>query len=370
MDDVIVVGGGIAGCATAIELATRGVQVTLFEAEQPGVRTTGASAGMLAPQYEAGGGSPVFGLAVQARDEYGAFVNRVEELAEWPVGYRKHGMLVANRTAAEEQLARAALTWQAELGLRGAIISPREAAGLHPGISLEIPSWQWLPDEAQVDAQRLAVALGPAVQAAGGRLRLARPVAEVLTEGGRVTGIRTAAGDVHSAGCVVLAAGAWSSTVAGVPRKLPVRPVRGQILRLRPASIPGWPLVATHDAHYLVPRENGTVLVGSTMEDAGFDDTVTEEARLQLAEQAAALVPALGDAPIVERWAGLRPITPDNWPIVGPEPLLDGLFYATGHGRNGILLGPLSARIVADLVLEGNSDLAWQPLRADRFDGE
>jgi glycine oxidase len=103
------------------------------------------------------------------------------------------------------------------------------------------------------------------------------------------------------------------------------------------------------------------------MEDVGFEETVTDEARLLLAEDAAALVPALGHAPIVERWAGLRPITPDGWPIVGPEPELAGLFYATGHGRNGILLGPLTGRIIADLLVEGGSDVEWQPLRADRF---
>ncbi|NJD09560.1 MAG: FAD-dependent oxidoreductase, partial [Gemmatimonadetes bacterium] len=229
------------------------------------------------------------------------------------------------------------------------------------------PSWQRLPDEAQVDAQRRAVALGPAIQAAGVRRRRGQPVTELLAHAERVTGVRTAAGDVIPAGAVVLAAGPWSPALAGLPRQLPVHPVRGQILRLRPAAIPGWPLVATHDARYLVPRENGSVLVGSTMEESGFDDAVTDEARLLLAEHAAALVPVLGEAPIVERWAGLRPITPDRWPIVGPEPRLEGLCYATGHGRNGILLGPLSGRIVADLLLEGNSEVPWECLRPDRF---
>jgi glycine oxidase len=370
MVDVIVLGGGIAGCATALELAMRGARVTLLEAEQPGVRATGASAGMLAPQYEAGGPDPAFMLGIRARAEYGAFVRVVEELSEWPVGYRQDGMLVANRSEAESSHARASLGWQAELGLRGAILSPEEALALHPGLSPEVPSWQWLPDEAQVDAQRLAVALGPAVQAAGGRLKLGEAVTEIVAGGGRVSGVRTASGDVHAADTVVLAAGAWSGGIAGLPRRLPVRPVRGQILRLRPAAVPGWPLVATHDARYLVPRENGTVLVGSTMEDVGFDDTVTDEARLVLAEHAAALVPSLADAPIIERWAGLRPLTPDGWPILGPEPRLPGLFYATGHGRNGILLGPLSGRVVADLVLQGASDVPWQPLRVDRFEKE
>jgi glycine oxidase len=191
---------------------------------------------MLAPQYEARGSSPAFALAVAARDDYGAFVSRIEELAEWPIGYRRDGMLVANRTEAEEQLARTAVAWQAELGLRSEIVTAAEAQELHPGVSPAIRSWQWLPDEVQVDAQRLAVALGPAVQAAGGRLRLGVTVTSLTAAGGRVTGVRTPAGDVLTADCVVLAAGSWSGSIGGLPRRLPVRPVRGQILRLRRAQ--------------------------------------------------------------------------------------------------------------------------------------
>lgn len=368
MMQAIVVGGGIAGCAAAIELAARGVAVTLLEAEQPGVRTTGASGGMLAPQYEAGGPDPAFGLGIAARDEYPSFVRRIEELSEWRVGYRRDGMLVANRTAEEEARAGAAAVWQVALGLRSEILTALDARTLHAGIAPEISSWQWLPDEAQVDAQRLAVAIGPAAQAAGVVVRNGQTVTAVRTASGRVTGVLTAAGDVFPADCVVLAAGAWSGSIAGLPRDLPVEPVRGQILRLRPQVMPGWPLVATHTARYLVPRANGTVLVGSTMESVGFDDNVTDEARLLLATEAAALVPALADAPIVERWAGLRPLTRDRSPIVGPEPKLPGLYYATGHGRNGILLGPLSGRVIADLVVDGSSPIAWEPLRVERFE--
>jgi glycine oxidase len=193
-------------------------------------------------------------------------------------------------------------------------------------------------------------------------------VTELLERGARARGVRTATGDVLAADAVVLAAGAWSPTIAGVPRRLPVRPVRGQILRLRPREIPGWPLVASHSARYLVPRENGTVLVGSTMEDVGYEDQVTEEGRFQLAQSAAELVPALADATVVERWSGLRPLSADGWPIVGPDPELAGLVYATGHGRNGILLGPLTACVVADLLLSGSSDVEWQSLRPERFD--
>lgn len=347
--EIIVIGGGIAGCAVAIELAGRGVDVTLIEAEQPGVRATGAAGGMLAPQYESSGPGPWFELAVRARNEYAEFVRHVEALADWPIGYRTDGMLVANRTAAEEEAARDGLVWQAALGLQGAILDFRDAAELHAGISPAIRSWLWLPDEGQVDAQRLAVALGSAVRAAGVNIRLGERVVELLSAVGRTTGVRTALGDIFHVGAVVLSAGAWSGTIAGLPSVLAVRPVRGQMLRLLPKTIPGWPLVATHDARYLVPRENGTVLLGSTMEDVGFDDAVNER-RFDLAEHAAALVPALAEAPVVESWAGLRPMTPDGWPILGPAPELEGLFYNTGHGRNGILLAPQTARIIADHI--------------------
>lgn len=367
MTDVIVVGGGLIGCATAIELARRGREVVLVEAEQPGVGATGASAGMLAPQYEAAAAGEGFQLALEARQRYGEFARLIEQLAGWPVGYRRDGMLVANRSAEEEQAARAALEWQLMQGGRGEIVSHSDAVKEHAGLSPDMHSWLWLPDEAQIDAQRLAVALGSAVHASGCRLLQGERVIEVVSSGNQVTGIRTADSDVVRAECVVIAAGAWSGGIAGIPHPIPVRPMRGQILRLQPEKISGWPLVATHDARYIVPRENGTILIGSTMEDVGFNDAVTER-RFELAEHAASLIPALAAAPVIESWAGLRPITPDRWPVVGPDPDLEGLFLNTGHGRNGILLGPLTASIVADLITKGESELSWRVLRPDRWE--
>ena len=369
MTRVVVVGGGIVGAAAAIELAGRGADVTLVESDQPGVRATGASAGMLAPQYEAPGPTPFFRLSLLARDTFPAFVERLETLADWPLAFRRDGMLVANLDASEEEAARGALAWQADAGCAGDVVGPDEALRRHPGLSPDVPSWLWLPDEAQVDAQRLAVALGSGVRAAGARLLLGRRVVRVLAAGSRVRGVRTADGGELPADVVVLAAGAWSGGIEGVPRGVPVRPVRGQMLRILPERVPGRPLVATHDGHYLVPRENGSVLMGSTMEEVGFDDSVTPEARLELAEHAARLVPELADAPVVERWAGLRPVSADGWPVVGPEPELEGLVYATGHGRNGILFGPLTGRIVADLVLDGSSDVPWEPFGPGRLHG-
>lgn len=366
---VIVVGGGIAGCAVAMELADRGADVTLVERDQPGVGATGASAGMLAAQYETYEADAAFRLGVASREVWPAFADRLETLSDWEVGLRSDGMLVANRSAEEEREASAALAMHHEFGLRGEIVDPAAARGIHEGVASGIDSWLWLPDEAQVDAQRVAVALGDAVRASGARLAMGAEVEALTREHGRVTGVRLADGTTLAGEGVVLAAGAWSDRVEGLPRGLPVKPVRGQILRLMPAEPVPWTLVTDHGGRYLVPRVNGTVLMGSTMEDVGFDDTVTEEGREVLAAAAAGLLPELAEARIVESWAGLRPISSDHRPILGPDPDLEGLHYAAGHGRNGILFAPLVGRAVADLVLDGESEVEWEPFGVERFGG-
>jgi glycine oxidase len=370
MPRVIIIGGGIAGCATAVELALRGASVTLVERNQPGVGATGASAGMLAPQYEANASGPAFQFGVACREAYPAFAERLQKLATWEIGFRVDGMLVANRTPEEEDETHRELLLQEAAGLEGEILYPTDARRIHGAISRDVHSWLWLPREAQVDSQRLAVALADAVQTAGVRLVRSARATAVITEGARVTGVEMEDGRKLGAPWVVMAAGAWSGEIEGIPTYLPVRPVRGQILRLLPPHPLPWTLVCSHQGRYLVPRVNGTVLVGSTMEEVGYDDRVTEEGRLILADAASSLVPVLGDATIVEAWAGLRPISPDGWPILGPDPELDGLLYATGHGRNGILFAPLTGRAVADLILDGETDVAWEAFRIDRFPHE
>ena len=298
------------------------------------------------------------------------FVRRLESLTDWPVVHREDGMLVANRTLEEEEGALEALAWQKEAGLPGEILSPGEARGLHSGVSLNFPSYTWLPREAQVDIQRLAVALADAVRGEGGKVMAGKAVAGLLSEGGRVVGTALEDGTRVAADRVVLAAGAWSPLLSGLPREVPVVPVRGQMVRLLPEEPSPWPLLTDHQGRYLVPRENGTLLVGSTMEEVGYDESVTEEGRAGLMEVALELFPTLEEARLVERWAGLRPMTPDTGPVLGPEPDLEGLFYATGYGRNGILFAPLAARAVADLVVDGRSSVDWEPFSVTRFKGE
>lgn len=302
--NVLVIGGGIAGSAVAMEMALAGAQVTLVEEDQPGVGATGASAGMLCPQYETHEPDPTFHLAVACKEAYPAFVERIEGLASWDIGLRHDGMLVANRDALEEAGAIHDLAFQAEVGLPGEILSVEEARRIHGAVSADVRSWLWLPQESQVDSQRLAVGLADAVQGAGARLVRGSRVQAVLSSGGKVTGVQTEDGRTLEAPLVVLAAGAWSGTLEGLPRPVPVRPVRGQILRLSPPQPLPWTLVCDHQGRYLVPRFNGSVLMGSTMEEVGFDDRVTEEGRELLAVAASSLVPSLGDARIIEAWGG------------------------------------------------------------------
>lgn len=364
---VVVVGGGIAGSAVAIELARRNARVTLVDKGQPGEGATGASAGMLAPQYEAHGADHAFHFSVACREAYPAFLERLEKLSSWDMGFRTDGMLVANRTPHEEEEARKDLDFQKALGLEGKILSPVEARKIHGQVSEGVESWLWLPGESQVDAQRLAVALADAAQGAGVELVRGSEVTGLVVKQGRALGVALAGSREIPGDAVVIAAGAWARQVEGLPRDLPVWPVRGQMLRLLPRRLIHWTLVCNHEGRYLVPRSNNTILVGSTMEEVGFDDRVTEEGKETLAEAAAALIPDLAEASIVEAWAGFRPMSADGWPILGPDPELDGLFYAAGHGRNGVLYAPLVGRSLADMILDGQSEVAWEPFGIGRF---
>ncbi len=366
MIETVVVGGGIAGAAVALELAARGVAVTVVDATRPGGGATGASGGMLAPQYESGGRSPLFDLLVEARGFFPMFAERVEALSDHRLHVRYDGMLVANFTAGEETAAEASLSWQHEAGLAAEVLSPADARALEPRLTPEARSWLWLPEEGQADSQMLARALPVALVAGGVRVIPGRRVTELLSANGRVLGIRLEDGRSLEGDVVVLAAGAAAGTLAGLPHPVPVRPIRGHMLRY-PAGVPApGPLVASHDARYLVPRADGSLLAGSTMDDVGFDRSLSEDALRTVRDGAVRLVPALAGMEPAERWAELRPISADNDPILGPDPTLAGLYYAAGYGRNGILLGPLAGSLVARLVL-GEDPPGWHAFSISRF---
>lgn len=350
MIEVVVVGGGIAGATVALELVDRDAAVNVVDAERAGGAATGASAGMLAPQYESAGHTPLFDLAIEARSWWREYAPRLEAQSGRSLHVRWDGMLVANLDDDERADAEEDVRWQRAAGQPAEILDRQAALDIQPGLGPEPRSFLWLPDEGQVDSQALALALPDALAASHARTLTGVRVVEVLHHGGRVTGVRLADGRTLDADAVVLAAGAWTGEIDGLPRPLPVRPIRGHMVRFPRGSADLRPLLATHAGRYLVPRSDGSILAGSTMDDVGFDRSLSEEGLAAVRRSAAGLLAPLAFTEPVERWADLRPISADGFPVLGPDPDLDGLFYATGYGRNGILLGPLAGHLLAGLI--------------------
>lgn len=369
--DAIVVGGGLVGCLVARALAADGRSVTLFErGPRPGGGASTAAAGMLSPQMEWAegilvGGDPeaaraeaMLDLCVAARERWPAFARELEAESSRSLCYRTEGTLVAALSAAAAAELEAEARSQRRRGLRAKWLDGAAARRLEPGISPAALGALFLPDDHQVDPLALMAAAVDVLGRSGIRVVTGAAVTAIERAGGRAAGVRTAdpasggeddGEQVTRARWVVLAAGAWSAGIRGLPRPLPVRPVKGQMAALRPAQMPIRHVVGCGGA-YCVPRDDGRIVVGATVEEAGFDDSVDPAATEELVTAVAAAVPALGGAPIESRWSGLRPGTADDLPILGEDPKLPGLLYATGHYRNGILLAPLSADLVSALI--------------------
>ena len=365
--DLVVVGGGIAGAAAALAARSLGASVLLLERTVPGGSATPASAGMLAAQYEGSELDDAFRFAVRAREVHHAFLARIETLTGHRIDRSADGMLVVNRDREEHELALRTAAWQSGDGLRAEVLEVGEAGRLQPGLDPEARSWLWLPDEAWVDSRALSRALPAALVTAGVEVATGAEVAGVRSEGGRLTGLDLAGGETVRARRAVLAAGAWSGRLAGLPRELPIRPVRGQMVRYPPGAASLGRIVADRGGRYAVPRGEDGPLAGSTMEEAGFDATTTGEGIAKVRSGAERLLPALEDVEPADRWAGLRPVSPDGRPVLGPEPTLDGLYYATGYGRNGILLAPLAGRRVAESALKPGPVREEDPFGPGRF---
>jgi glycine oxidase len=354
--DAVIVGAGIVGLACAWRAAARGLSVCLVERNWPGAGASGVAAGMLAPVGEvAYGEAKLLELNLEAARAYPGFIAEVEAASGVPTGYQVTGALHVALDRDEAEELRRRLDFQTKLGLRAEWVAPSGCRELEPGISPSCTGAVRAPDEAAVDPRRLISALEAAFRTAGGELLTGAEVDGALLEGERLTGVRLTDGRELRADHVVLAAGAWSAASwlpqAARPR---IRPVKGQILRLRATQgeLPVSGIVASERV-YMVPRADGELVVGATVEEMGFDRTVTAGGVHELLREAYRAVPDIAELELVEASAGLRPGTPDNLPLVGPGPI-EGLILATGHYRNGVLLAPLAAeRVVAALSREG-----------------
>lgn len=364
--DVVVVGGGVIGAAVAWELGRRGVRVTVVERDAPGGAATAAAGGMLSPLAESRRPGPFLELALASFERFPRFVEHVEEASGLAVEHRADGKLLLALDEAQAAELRQQAEWQRARGLRVELLEPAEARRLEPSLTEAFRAALLVETDSRVDSRLLGRALWLAAAHTGADFRLGSLAVAVHEEGGRARGVTLSDGRRVAADAVVVAAGCWSGQLAGLPRPLPVRPVRGQMAAVRIVP-PRFRRVLYAPGCYLIPRNDGRVLIGATMEESGFRCHTTPSGLSQLFVAAARMVPALGEAPVEETWAGLRPGTPDDLPILGPDPELEGLVYATGHFRNGILLAPITAELLADLVTGAGPSLAVDPFAADRF---
>jgi glycine oxidase len=373
--DVIVVGGGVIGLAIAWRAAQAELSVVLVD-DEPGRGASYAAAGMLAPVTEAHyGEEPLLTLNLESARRYPSFVEEVEAATGMTVAYRPSGTLVVaaddDDTAAIGELFR----FQRELGLPVQRLRRRECRELEPLLAPRIRGGIVTEVDHQVDGRRLVAALLAAGERAGVSFHRRR-ASGLRLDGNRVVGATFADGDVLEAPTVVLAAGCWSARLEGLPSSArpPVRPVKGQILRLRGSA--GRPLPArtvrglVHGSSvYLVPRADGELVVGATVEERGFDTTVTAGATYELLRDAAEIVPGISELELVEARAGLRPGSPDNAPLLGPA-AIEGLVVATGHYRHGVLLTPVTADVIAEVLVTGRTPELIAPFSPLRFAGE
>jgi glycine oxidase len=352
--DTVVVGGGIIGLATAWRARQSGLSVTLLERGDTGQGTSHVAAGMLAPvaEVEFGeAGRRVLDLGLRSAMLWPVFAAELEEASGIEVGLRRSGTLVVARDADEARELERQITFRDSLQLSTERLLPSAARAAEPALAPTLRLAFSAPDDHSVDPRLVLAALRRACEADGVLVREHAPVAGVELDGAgeHVTGVRLQDGERVSACTVVLAAGAWTSQLEGLPARarVPVRPVKGQILRLRdPAGSGLLNGVVRFQGGYLVPRGDGRYVLGATVEERGWDLHPTAGGVYELLRDASELVPGISELQIEELSVGLRPSTPDNAPVIGPG-ALEGLVWATGHHRNGILLAPLTAELVA-----------------------
>jgi glycine oxidase len=362
--EAVIAGGGLIGGAIALELALAGVRVAIFELGEPGREASWASAGILSPAPENPATIPLVPLGKASMSLYPQFVARVEEISGQEVGFRAKGTVEAlfSRDAARELSTHVALHhgW----GLRAEAISAVDARELEPALSPEVEAAVLRPDEASVDNRALTQAVLAAARKSGAEIFAHREVRGIWREKQRCAGLLFENERV-SANWTIIAAGSFSASIAGVDTYAPVRPAKGQMVSLRAERLK-IERVLWSDKIYLVPRNDGRILAGATVEYVGFDRKVTAGALAKVLSGALELAPDLAQARVEETWAGLRPDSPDHLPILGPADI-DGLMIATGHFRSGILLTPITARLIREWITEQRVSVDWERFSPLRF---
>jgi glycine oxidase len=365
--DVAIAGGGVIGGAIALELSLAGKRVGVFDRQQPGQEASWASAGILSPAPESPAMIAMVPLGKMSLSLYPEFVAQVEEISGMSTGFRSKGTLEALFSGDAKAELSTIIALHHGLGLRAEPLRAADARELEPALSEDVEAAVLRPDECSVDNRKLTSAVLEAARRSGAEIFADNCVRAIWREGRRCAGLILQNEKVEAT-WTIIAAGCFSAAIEGVAAYAPLRPAKGQMVALR-----------TEDAEidrvlwgehiYLVPRNDGRILAGATVEYAGFDKRTTAGGIEKILSAAIELAPGLANARIEETWAGLRPDTPDHLPILGPTDI-DGLLMATGHFRSGILLTPITARLIREWITERRVSVDWDRFSPLRFQAE
>jgi len=365
--DIVIIGGGVIGASIAFELADDKLRVAVLDRQQPGREASWAAAGMLSPAPDSSRDLPLVPLGRESLRLYPEFVAAIEETSGESAGYAREGTLeIFSEPSGEADRDRRVAECQ-RLGLAAEAVAIEAARQREPAIGPAARAAAWLPDEGTVEPRSLMSAMVVAAKRRGAEFCADCGVTGLIRENDRCTGV-IAGGEEISAGHVIVAAGCFSGEIAPenewFVRYAPTRPIRGQMMALRPDG-PGLRRVLRSEKGYLVPRRDGRIVAGSTSEEVGFERRVTPAGMRKIFDAAIELFPGLAGAEVLETWSGLRPGTPDDLPILGPTDI-SGLLIATGHYRNGILLAPVTAKLIREWITgaHGGFDAtAYSPMR-------
>jgi glycine oxidase len=362
--DVAIAGGGVIGGAIAMELARAGLRVGLFDRQQPGQEASWASAGILSPAPENPGMIAMVGIGKASFARYPEFVARVEEVSGKSTGFRPKGTLEALFSHDTKAELSTIIAVHHGLGLKADPLRAEDARELEPALSEEVEAAVLRPEEASIDNRALTAVVLETAARSGAEIFPGNGARAVWREGNRCKGL-VLQNEKIEAQWTIIAAGCFSAAIEGVAPYAPVRPAKGQMAALRADDLK-IERVLWSEKIYLVPRNDGRILAGATVEHVGFDKRVTAGGIERILSAAIELAPGLKNARIEETWAGLRPDTPDHMPILGPTDM-DGLLMATGHFRSGILLTPITARLMREWITEQRVSVDWDRFSPMRF---
>ena len=367
---VAIIGAGVCGLGIGWRLAQAGCTVDVFDRGEAGHGASWAAAGMLAARAEAEPGEEaLLALNLHAQELWPEFARELEAVGNTSIGYRDEGTLIVAPTRDDAEQLQFTYDYQKSLGLNVEWLSAAQVRRMEPYLAPGMSGGVYSQNDHQVDNRSLSLVLKAAYLSAGGTLHEQTNVDRLVTEGGRVAGLRIGEA-LHEADTVVLAAGAWSRDIQGLPENVqpPVRPLKGQMMSVR--MDPKFPLLRhvlwAPEGIYLVPRLDGRLIIGATVEEKDFDTRLTAGGILHLLRESWEVLPGIDELPIDEMWVGFRPTSRDDAPILGPTKL-DGLIVATGHHRNGILLTPLTSNAVSHYILTRELSDEIKPFGQDRF---